>query len=217
MLFYLCFVGEELITEHNSILKRAYKEDAVEYFASGSSHQKINGSLHLTKPTYAFDGIEKRYDWCSNCGKTKDDMPWLTLGVKNRIMHLDGYYIKSGCCYYGCCCEEGKYCYECCLYSWSFQISNDNITWRTIHKVEKDYDMRYCKDKAFKFSETYTCKYARLVQDETCYGDPPCIALNKFELLGTVEHTAGAIDQELSDISDDEDVSIIGHISKNAK
>ncbi|EAX89184.1 hypothetical protein TVAG_195600 [Trichomonas vaginalis G3] len=159
--------------------------------------------------------MDKHYDWCSNCGKNKSDLPWAIYSIKNHMIKLSGYYLKIGCCdiNYPCCCIDDNDCCECCLYSWSLQISNDNKTWKTIHKVEKDSEMRRCKDKTYKFSETYNTKYVRLIQDESCPGDPPCIALNKIELIGSIENEDGLIfeDQE----NEEDDVSIIGHISKN--
>ncbi|EAY16283.1 hypothetical protein TVAG_423360 [Trichomonas vaginalis G3] len=211
MFLFLC---EELLTDQSSILKNAYKQNIIEYSASGSSSQNINGTIQKTKPEYAFNQIEKDYDWCSNCGHSRKEHPYLILHIKNRTMNLQGYYLKSGCSNkIECCCFEGvSYCAECCLYSWSFQISNDNLTWKTIHKVEKDKEMRRGKEKTYKFSETYNAIYVRLIQDEACPGDPPCLALNKIELIGTYDGS-----EILPDFFDneDDDVSIIGHISKN--
>ncbi|EAY15017.1 hypothetical protein TVAG_019170 [Trichomonas vaginalis G3] len=206
-------IAENIRNDGNSILKQVYRYQNVEYYVSGSSRQYINGSKQMTKPEYAFDQMDKKYDWCSNCGKSVSDHPWLILGVKSRMMKLDGYYLRAGCCYSGCCCEDTGYCCECCLFSWSFQISNDNVTWNTIHKVEKDYEMRNCKEKTYTFSQSYTAKYARIIQDETCYDEPPCIALNKIELIGSIEGN-DIVDDRLNIDVDDDDVSIIGHISK---
>ena len=207
---------ENILTESNSIFKKAYKNQDIEVYVSGSSSQYINGSRQVTKPEYSFDQIEKMYDWCSNCGKNQDDHPWAVYSIKNKKIKISGYYLKSGCCGDDeniCCCLDYTYCCECCLYSWSLQISNDNVTWKTVHKVEKDKEMRRCKEKTYKFSETYNTKYVRLIQDESCPGDPPCIALNKIELIGSIENEDGLIfeDQE----NEEDDVSIIGHISKN--
>lgn len=73
--------------------------------------------------------------------------------------------------------------------------------------------MRYCKEKTYKFSEIYHAKYVRIIQDKPCPGEPPCIALNKVELLGRVDGDGSDFDDTPIDL-DDEDVSIIGHISK---
>lgn len=71
--------------------------------------------------------------------------------------------------------------------------------------------MHSCKDKTFKFSSEYEAKYVRLIQDEACPGDPPCIAIHKIELIG---HTSRNIYTEYN-MDEEDDVSIIGHISKN--
>lgn len=217
MIFLIC---EASLTDSNSILKRAFPQNKVEYYVSGSSMQMINGSRSLTKPQYAFDQMEKKYDWCSNCPRSYDEHPWIILGVKNQIMKLNGYFIRAGCCTDlssdACCCIDADYyCCECCLYSWSFQISNDNITWKTVHKVESDRDLRRCKEKTYTFSETYSAKFARLIQDKPCPGDPPCIALNKIELIGTYDDDSNLYGDGFE--NDEDDVSIIGHISKHVK
>ncbi|EAY03222.1 hypothetical protein TVAG_421100 [Trichomonas vaginalis G3] len=216
-LFLLC---EDILTESNSILRQSYKYGMVEYSTSGSASQRINGTIQLTKPEYAFDQVEKKYDWCSNCGRHSKDLPWITFSIKNSKMHINGYFLKAGCCgdkdVTECCCiDETYYCCFCCLYSWSLQISNDNITWKTVHKVEKDYDMKIGKEKVYKFSEAHTAKYVRLIQDEACPGEPPCIALNKIELIGTIDGNPYVDDLSDQFGSDEDDVSIIGHIAKN--
>lgn len=211
MILFLC---ERLLTSQNSIIKNAYSNKMLNYYVSGSSSQFINGSVRKTNPEYAFDQIDKNYDWCSNCGRSPDDHPFITFNIKNHIMNLEGYYVKSGCCGDSdCCCfEDNAYCCACGMYSWAFQISNDNITWKTIHQGEKDAEMKRCKEKTFKFSEIYSAKYAKLIHIESCSDDPPCIALNKIELIGTYDNN---IIQPESYENEDDDVSIIGHISKN--
>lgn len=214
---FIWLICEEILTNSNSILKNGYPHGLVKYYASGSSSQIINGTLQKTKPEYAFDQINKNYDWCSNCGHSSTDFPWLILEIKDQIMKLNGYYLKAGCCSgssAGCCCyESASYCCYCCLFSWSLQVSNDNTAWKTVHKVEKDYDMAYCKEKTYKFSETHEARYVRLIQDESCPGDPPCIAINKIELIGTT-NKGMPLEDFFSD-NEEDDVSIIGHIAKN--
>ncbi|KAI5496351.1 galactose-binding domain-like family, partial [Trichomonas vaginalis G3] len=175
------------MTDSNSIFKNVYKQNLIETYVSGSASQYINGSIQITKPEYTYDQVEKRYDWCSNIGKTQTDYPWIIYTIKNRIINLKGYYLKSGCCDDGntCCCyDDNEYCCFCCMYSWSLQVSNDNKTWKTVHKVEKDEEMKICKEKTYHFSETYSAKYVRLIQDEACPQERPCMAINKLELLG---------------------------------
>ncbi|EAX95764.1 hypothetical protein TVAG_036970 [Trichomonas vaginalis G3] len=185
---------------------------------SGSSKQYINGSKQLTKSEYAIYPWDKVYDWCSNCGNSNDDHPWISFSVKAKKIKFNGYFIRCGCCYYDlCCCEdEQRRCFECCLYSWSLQISDDNKTWKEVHKM-KDEGMRRCNEKTYKLDQTYEARYVRLIQNENCPGEPPCIAINKFELYGSLVGDDGRYDDDnfVSFHDDDDDVSIIGHISKN--
>lgn len=211
-LMILIFLLQLVKSEAKSILKIGYNDKILRYSASGSSKQRINGSRQMTKPEYAFDQVDKRYDWCSNCGVTDTDFPWITFSLENRRIRLSSYFIKAGCCYDGCCCAEAGYCVHCCLYSWSLQVSNDNKTWTEAHKVEKDRTLEYCAEKTFTLDKAYDAKYVRLIQTEACPGDPPCIALNKIELYGDILGDSPD-DDFVSYHDDDDDISIIGHIS----
>lgn len=210
------FAAKSLCSDVEGIFKRVYNDKIILIDVSGSSKQYINGSRQLTKPEYAIEPFDKSYDWCSNCGRTYDEHPWISFSLKSRKMRISGYYIKSGCCQDDlCCCDDDVYgCFDCCLYSWSLQISDDNKTWKEVHRIEKDYDMRKCKDSTYKFDQSYVSKYVRLIQTEACPGWPPCIAINKMELLGDIISEEG-VDDFVSFHDDDDDVSIIGHISKS--
>ncbi|EAY21072.1 hypothetical protein TVAG_173300 [Trichomonas vaginalis G3] len=205
------------ITESNAIFKRVHSQNKIVISASGSSKQYINGSIQLTKPEYAIDPIDKSYDWCSNCGRSSTDFPWIIFSLEKAKIKLEKYYLRAGCCYDGCCCEDLSYCVRCCLYSWALQISNDNKTWKDVHKVDKDESMEYCAEKTYQLSETYTAKYFSIIQTEACPGEPPCLCLNKVEFFGDIiaDDGIGEIDDFVSYHDDDDDVSIIGHISKN--
>lgn len=203
-------------SDKQGIFYKHYHENIVVLDVSGSSKQDINGSMQLTKPEYAVYPYDKRYDWCSNCGTSYDVHPWITISLQNRKIKMNGYFVRCGCCYSGCCCEDNGYCSHCCLYSWSLQISDDNKTWTEVHRVDKDDTMRYCNEKTYKLDKEYTARYVRLIQNEPCPGDPPCIAINKLELLGDAVVDGSMYDDFTSYHEDDnEDVSIIGHISKN--
>lgn len=198
------------------IFKKVFDSNILKIDVSGSSKQYINGSIQMTKPEYAVYPFDKSYDWCSNCGKTYDEHPFIIFSLSSKKFKFNSYFVRCGCCYNGCCCEEYGYTVHCCLYSWSLQISDDNKTWTTVHNVEKDRQMRDCNEKTFDLDKYYTAKYVRLIQDEHCPGYPPCIAINKFELYGdTVNSETDESDEFVSYHDDDDDVSIIGHISKN--
>ena len=207
-------------TKENGIFSKNFDKGIIVVDASGSSNQEINGSMQLTKPEYSTYPWNKRYDWCSNCGTTYDDHPWITYSIKNKRIKINSYFVRVGCCYNSlCCCEDYKYkyCVHCCLYSWSLQVSNDNKTWTEVHRM-KDEKMRRCKENTYNLDKTYEAKYVRLIQNEACPGDPLCIALNKFELFGDIiSEDSNVHDDDFVSYhdDDDDDVSIIGHISKN--
>ncbi|EAY18918.1 hypothetical protein TVAG_146610 [Trichomonas vaginalis G3] len=189
----------------------------IEYYVSGTGSQSINDTIQPTKPEFAFDQIDKNYDWCSDCGQYPDEHPYIVFSIKDKFIHFNGYMIRAGCCAdKGCCCRyKGFHCCECCIYSWSLQISDNKRKWKTIHQVKKDNELVYCKEKIYKFSETYVTKYIRMIQDENCPGDPPCMGLNKIEFFGKyVRDPIRMYEISLEELEDkDEDeVSIIGRV-----
>lgn len=201
----------------NGILEKLYNDNIINVAASGSTHQYINGSKQLTKPEYSIFPWNKSYDWCSNFFK-EDNKPWISINLKNRKIKLNGYFIRVGCCYKRqCCCLENDYCVDCCLYSWALQISNDNHTWTDVHKVEKDSSMRTCAEKQYKLDKEYEARYVRVIQTDPCPGEFSCIALNRFDILGETINDDNAEENFVSYHDDDEDISIIGHISRNEK
>lgn len=213
----LLLISQALCKEKNGIFKAHHNDKNLIIDVSGSSKEYINGSLQLTKPYYAIDPNDKKYDWCSNCARSYDSHPWISFTIKNRKFKFNSYFIRAGCCYEdGCCCEDDNYgCVDCCLYSWSLQISEDNQTWTDAHRVDKDFEMRHCKEKTYTLDKEYTSKYVRIIQNENCPGWPPCMAINKLELFGSAGESDFDAEDFVSYHDDDDDVSIIGHISKN--
>ncbi|EAX96415.1 hypothetical protein TVAG_493570 [Trichomonas vaginalis G3] len=218
----LSLIGEKIDLDSRSIFKVAYSEKIIKIEVSGSSKQYINGSKKMTQPEYAIYPWDKNYDWCSNCYHEYSKKPWITFSLINKQFKFNGYFVRNGCCYYnGCCCDDDFYgCIDCYMYSWSLQISNDNKTWTTVHQIEKDSDKDNCKSREYKFDKTYTARYVRLIQDAPFPGYPPCFAINRFDLFGTIVNDDGSLsdgnaDDFVSYHDDDDDVSIIGHISKN--
>lgn len=197
------------------VFSKYFNEKIIVVDSSGSSNQHINGSRQLTKPEYSIYPWTKDYDWCSNVGRSYDVHPWITFSLQKKRIKFNGYFVRCGCCYTDCCCEDDRYgCFDCCLYSWSLQTSDDNKTWTEVHKVEKDNSMRRCNEKSYKLDKEYTAKFVRLIQNDPCPGYPPCIAINKFEIFGDAISDDDN-DDFVSFHDDDDDVSIIGHISKN--
>lgn len=207
---YLCI---SLASDIKGIMSEHFNDKELVINASGSSSQGINNSIQPTKPEYSIYPWNKDYDWCSTIEKSYDNKPFIAYTLKKRKFKFNGYFIRTGCCYEDCCCiMDGYGCYDCCLYSWNLQISDDNKTWKDVHRVEKDDTMRRCKEKSFKLDQEYAAKYVRIIQMQPCPGFPPCMAINRFELFGE------AIPEDFDFVSyhdDDDDVSIIGHISRN--
>lgn len=223
MLSFLFIMPRMASSDDNNVIgifAKYYNDPMVNITVSGSSKQYINGSRQMTKPEYAIYPFAKAYDWCSNCPRSYDEHPWIVFTLKNHRMQFSSYLLRAGCCYYEeCCCDDDYYgCVDCCLYSWSLQVSDDNKTWTEAHRVDKDREMRRCKEKTYQLDKTYTARYVRLIQNENCPGWPPCIAINKLDLFGNVlNDDYSPNDDFVSYHDDDNDVSIIGHISRNGK
>lgn len=213
MLFsFLFFVKSQ---DEEGVLAQHYSDKSIIVTASGSSKQIINGTKQMTLPEYAVYPNNKRWDWCSMCERSYDSHPWITFSLKIRKIKFNSYFLRCGCCYSDCCCEsqDYSYCFYCCLYSWSLQISDDNQTWTEVHRIDKDTTMRRCNEKTYQLDKEYTAKYIRFIQNQPCPGDPPCISINKIEFFGSSINEGGVFEE--FGFNDDEDVSIIGHISKS--
>lgn len=203
-------------TEANGIFKKYYEDKIFTIDVSGNSMQYYDGKKQYTKPEYAIEPKDKVYDWCSNCGKTYDDHPWISFSVQGKKFSFDSYFLRCGCCYYGCCCEENGTCIDCCMYSWSLQISEDNSTWKEVHRVERDTEMNHCNEKTYRLDQTYVARFVRLMQNEPCPEYPPCMAINRMEIFGEVVPDDYSLEDDfISFHDDDEDISIIGQLSRN--
>ena len=157
-------------------------------------------------------------DWCSNLIKGDEGYPWISFHIPKKSMKLRGYSIRNGCCYhYRCCCnyETGeRYDFECCceLYSFSLQGSNDNKTWTTIHRVEKDDSIYWCKTLTFEFSETQSFNFVRVLLEETRPGCQKCFQINQIQLYGSTIISEYGLSDFLDDEENQESISIIGKV-----
>ena len=190
----------------------------VEVEASGSIGLFHDGKCHQTTPNSTIFE-DKKIDWCSNIIEGASGKPWISFSLKNQAMKLTSYSVRSGCCWYSCCCvneNDGSYKdIPCCceLYSFSLQGSNDNKTWTILHQVAKDSSIEYCEDRTFELKTTNTYKYVRFVQDEKSPYCPYCMQLNQIELYGTTTGFVGSYDSDSDE--GDESVSIIGKLNRN--
>ena len=131
-------------------------------------------------------------------------------------MEISGFAIRNGCCHYACCCmSDGDIVPDCCcdLYSYSLQGSNDNKTWKIIHKVEKEKYFKHCDVKEYTFPQTEKFRFIRFVQDEPYPKCAHCMTINKFELYGNVLNS-GYFNEGTEADEADETVSIIGRVEK---
>jgi hypothetical protein len=211
MLFVLEFIA--FPKKDNAILAQFAKTSKIEVESSGSMGYFYDNKCQLTRPNLTLTSNEKQ-EWCSNIAKSNDAKTWISYSIENKAMKLTGYSVRNGCCYYSCCCTEDSNFidYDCCcrLYSFSLQGSNDNRTWKVVHKIEKKKDFYFCKFETYEFSETESFRYIRLVQDEPYPGCIFCMAINQIEFYGKLCDSFGAADEQ--DYDNDESVSIIGKI-----
>lgn len=210
LLFYLC-----RNVELNGIFHKYYGDGIVVVEASSSGKQEFNGSRKLTHPEFIAEPVDNIYDWFSHCARDNFVKPWITFSLKFSKIKFNGFFIRCGCCNPNiCCCEDDAYgCFDCCLYTFKLQISDDNETWKDIFEVKQDITLQKCMEKTYKLDKYYTAKYVRLYQFEAKPGETPCMALNRIEFFGDAD---GANPREpISQQDDDEDISIIGHISKS--
>ena len=188
--------------------------------ASGSlglrSHDLICTSTHPNQTLVE----DEELDWCSNIAKTTNDLPWISFHLLNKGMKIRGYSIRNGCCHKECCCDPetdtdfDAFC--CCrLYRFSLQGSNDNKTWKTIHKVEKDPKFHLCQYKTYDFDLSESFNIVRFIMEEEYPHCPKCLQINQIELYGeTVSSTFFPNEEYNENDENDESISIIGRVHK---
>ena len=185
--------------------------------ASGSiGCRNSDGKCKQTFPNQTIVG-DPNWDWCSNIGKSKDDHPWVSYRFPSKAMKIRGYSVRNGCCFYHCCCDpetDEDFDLGCCcrLYSFSLQGSNNNKTWKTLHKVESDRDFYECQVKTYEFDLSEPFFYVRFVLDSPWPGCVKCLQLNQIELYGETIHTND--DSYEGEEDNEESVSIIGKVKK---
>ena len=212
-MFYMAMMGFVAFPDKsNAIFKDSFsKGKKIDIEASGSLGLLYDGKCHQTYPNETIH-VDEKIDWCSNIVDDKNSPnPWIMYSLNGKGMKLSGYSVRNGCCWYLCCClDDGRVAdYSCCcrLYSYSLQGSNDNVTWKVIHRVEKDSVFYDCQFKTYEFPETESFKYIRFALDEEYPGCPRCMQVNQLELYGTT--TDDTFTQE---DDNDESVSIIGKV-----
>ena len=217
MIFFMLlnmFVDYVAFADRKDALLGNQKPESIIFDASGSLGLFYDGKCHKTSPNHTAIANEKM-DWCSNIKTNEGENPWIQVSLKNQQMKVKSYSIRNGCCNYDyCCAEDGsivdRYC--CCLlYSFSLHASNDNKTWKVIHKVDKDRTFHFCEAKTYTIKEPALYTYYKFVLDEEFPGCLKCLQINQFEFYGDAVSVGYTHD---GNYDEDESVSIIGRVKK---
>ena len=199
--------------KQNSILNKY--GSVVKVYSSGSLGYRYDSQNCLpTSPNYTVS-YERQFEWCSNIGSDSEDKVWISFNIPHKSFKIYSYSIRNGCCDYYCCCDPSTgrdidyYC--CCgLYKFTLQGSNDNKTWKSIHKYENERYLRFCEVKAFEIEKHQTFSFLRLLMDEGRPGCPRCMQINQIEFYGDVISSYSSFEDD--EIDNDESISIIGKI-----
>ena len=201
--------------ESSDAILAKYNKESINIETSGNLGIYYKGKCHMTYGNETLTS-DDRTEWCSNIPKSS--YPWIQYSIKGKQIKATKYSIRNGCCkYYSLCCteEDGVITdYFCCckLYSFSLQASNDNKTWKVLHKVEKDRTIDYCVSKTYDIKEPsvpYT--YYRIALDEEYPGCPRCMQINQFEVYGETIDAGYSMNEN---VDDEESISIIGRVKK---
>ena len=219
MYFFLFMQFIAFPSKNDAIFEKITNKQNIVAEASGSLGFYYSGKCHMSYPNLTFAGSNSD-EWCSNIIQTGSNMkPWISYKILNKKMKIHGYSLRNGCCYHSCCCNnENKIIdYYCCcdLYSYSLQGSNDNSTWKTIHKIEKKKDFYHCKFETYNFEPTEPFVYLRIINDEPYPGCTFCMMINQIEFYGETIDSYGSDFYLNDDPENDETVSIIGKIKHN--
>jgi hypothetical protein len=190
----------------------------IEVKTSGSIGLYYGGKCHKT---YGNNTIspEEEDEWCSNIVRDKGGNPWIAYSIKGKQMKVSKYAVRNGCCKHVCCCDDDISITEetccCMLYSYSLLASNDNITWTTLHKVEKDMSFDFCGTKEFELNEvSKPFTFIKFQMDQEYPGCLICMQINQIELYGNVVSSGFTQFGENYD-DDEESISIIGRIRRD--
>ena len=215
----LNFVAFSAFPESSDSIFAHENQREINIATSGSLGLYYGGKCHKTYGNETLVSSEE-HEWCSNIAKDKNDPaanPFIQYSLKGKQMIINKYTVRNGCCKYDCCCTEGdgiidQFC--CCtLYSFSLRASNDNLTWKTLHKVEKDKTIRFCEIKTYELNEEYgPFTYLRLVLDEEWPNCLKCMQVNQIEFYGRTVNSAYGYSENADD---EESISIIGRVKKN--
>jgi hypothetical protein len=211
LLLYKAFPNRE-----DAILQNLKDLSTVKVESSGSGGYYKDGKCEKTYPNATINS-DRYDDWCSLISKN-NGKPFISYSVEASKMKLTGYSVRSGCCYYYysyCTSDDEVYDYYCCcrLYSFSLLGSNDNVTWKVLHKVENDNSFYDCQYKTYQLSNDEYYKYIKFVQDDKFPGSEYCMCLNQMEFYGSISKN-GDVNMEEGIKIEDDSISIIGKVKK---
>ena len=204
-MFGILFRSFPLNTEFNGLFKKTFTERFYDVRSSGNSgcwdpSQKRD---FLSSPLNCIDP-NCTLEWCSNINKSKDDKPWISISFSTGFFKMSGYSLQAGCCDISWCC--------CRLNSWNMEGSNDNKTWVVLHSQEENKEFNDCKNATFEVTKQQNFKFFRLIQTNPSQNCWFCIDLTRMEFYGDF---SGQLQYDEEFISDEDEVSIIGRVSKS--
>ena len=219
-MFFSLVVAFIAFPENSDAILSHHNMNDISIETSGSLGLYYDGKCHKTNGNETLISDEYQ-EWCSNIAADEKDPaknPYIQYSIKGKQLKIAKYSIRNGCCRYECCCVDDSYIAgnSCCCspYSYSLQASNDNKTWRVIHKVESDKYFYFCATKTYELPEkTQPFKYFRFVLDESWPHCPKCMQINQIEFYGEEVNSDYVLSNDNSD--DDESISIIGRVNKN--
>ena len=168
MLLSFLLVNYPFNQNFDGIFKNTYSSNITKVEASGSEYcydERFKKDV-ASSPEFCIDPLST-LEWCSDIDYERKRKPWISVNFRNNKVKLSGYSLKLGCCFDGICC--------CMIYSWSLQGSNDNTTWKTLHKMEKQDDFKDCDSKSFEVTTSQPYSIYRIIQDSPYQGCSSCL------------------------------------------
>ena len=198
-----CFLIFFSFSYQPGVLAKLYKTGNINITSSGAVPIWFDEDWHATSAQFAVDPSKAgknglKYDWCTKCNKTAEDKQFIILDFIDKFVRIESYYIRNGCVPNSCYCNEN----QCCgLQSWELQGSVDDVTWNTLHTVNKA-NLSLCEEREFEIgSKKGVYRYVKLVQLAATDGCWSCFSINNIEINGVlIDNGNFAVDTSKEDI-----------------
>lgn len=170
------------------LLQHAASSGSLEVKVSGNSYPKgakFDDPIDLAN--LYDEESESHYDWCSNIRTEKDPLPYAEFRYERKKFVVESYTLQMGCHDKEYCCKsllENDTCVDCQLTGWLFQISNDQVKWETVSRVEDAKESLDCKVKRYRLNKKRITRYVRLIPLDN---SSQCMQFSKFDVLGLYE------------------------------